>query len=273
MIRSKKRHLPYRQHIILIIAAGLFFCNTPPQKSLLIRCDFFGEEGLLPLIKLLYEDKYKVIAEKPAAMLSEPSAAGEDIVTALSAQLGTQCFLVHRLDRGTGGAMLLAKTSRSAGELCRLVQEKDAFIKEYLAVVKGTPESPEGRFEDLLFKDSQKNKVFIVKRERKGVKKAALEYRVLKALEHGGEACSLVLVRLITGRTHQIRVQFAGRKMPLLGDGKYGSRDNRCETALWSFRLSFSDPQGGKTVCAKSFPPKEYPWSLFDIENLVGTED
>ena len=224
------------------------------------------------MLKILYEDKSAAIIEKPADMLSEPSAAGNDAVTALSEQVGTQCFLVHRLDRGTGGAMLLAKTSRAAAAFSRLIQERSGFEKEYLAVISGAPEAPEGRFEDLLFKDSQKNKVFIVKRERRGVKKAALEYRVLKTVEHGGAPCSLVLVRLITGRTHQIRVQFAGRKMPLLGDGKYGSRDNRCETALWSFRLSYKDPQSGKTVCAKSFPPKEYPWSLFDIENLVKEE-
>ncbi len=225
------------------------------------------------MLKILYEDKAAVVAEKPAAMLSEPAPGGEDIVTALSEQLGVQCCLVHRLDRGTGGAMLLAKSSRAAADFSRLIQERNGFEKEYLAVVSGVPEAPEGHFEDLLFKDSQKNKVFIVKRERRGVKKAALDYRVLKTVEQGGKACSLVLVRLLTGRTHQIRVQFAGRKMPLLGDGKYGSRDNRCETALWSYRLAYTDPKSGKTVCARSLPPAEYPWSLFDIQNLVKTED
>lgn len=225
------------------------------------------------MLKILYEDKAAVVAEKPAAMLSEPAPGGEDIVTALSEQLGVQCCLVHRLDRGTGGAMLLAKSSRAAADFSRLIQERNGFEKEYLAVVGGAPEAPEGHFEDLLFKDSQKNKVFIVKRERRGVKKAALDYRVLKTAEQDGRTCSLVLVRLLTGRTHQIRVQFAGRKMPLLGDGKYGSRDNRCETALWSFSLAYADPKSGKTVCARSLPPAEYPWSLFDIQNLVNTED
>ena len=225
------------------------------------------------MIKILYEDRFAAVAEKPASLLSEPAPGGEDIVTALSQQLGVQCYLVHRLDRGTGGVMLLAKSSAAAADFSRLIQERNGFEKEYLAVISGVPDEPQGHFEDLLFKDSQKNKVFIVKRERRGVKKAALDYRVLKTLEHDGRACSLVLVRLLTGRTHQIRVQFAGRKMPLLGDGKYGSRDNRCETALWSFRLSYKDPKSGKAVCARSLPPAEYPWSLFDIENSVNTED
>ena len=172
------------------------------------------------MLKILYEDKAAVIIEKPAEMLSEPSAGGDDVITVLSAQLGARCFPVHRLDRGTGGAMLIAKTSAAAAEFSRLIQERSGFEKKYLAVISGVPEEAEGRFEDLLFKDSQKNKVFIVKRERRGVKKAVLEYRVLKTLEHGGKPCSLVLVKLVTGRTHQIRVQFAGRKMPLLEIGR-----------------------------------------------------
>lgn len=225
------------------------------------------------MLKILYEDKAAAVIEKPAALLSEPAPGGDDVVTAFSRQISAPCYLVHRLDRGTGGAMLLAKSSRAAADFSRLIQERNGFEKEYLAVISGAPEAPEGHFEDLLFKDSQKNKVFIVKRERRGVKKAALDYRVLKTLEQNGKVCSLVLVRLLTGRTHQIRVQFAGRKMSLLGDGKYGSRDNHCETALWSYRLSYKDPRTGKAVCARSLPPAEYPWSLFEVENLVDTED
>ena len=131
--------------------------------------------------------------------------------------------------------------------------------------MKGKPEEPEGIFEDLLFKDSSKNKSFVVKRERKGVKKASLSYRVLASSEVNGEEISLVLAKLHTGRTHQVRVQFASRKMPLLGDGKYGSRDNHCETALWCERLTFVNPFTKKTVEAVSLPPKEYPWNEFDF--------
>ena len=109
-----------------------------------------------------------------------------------------------------------------------------------------------------------------MKRERKGVKKASLSYRVLSTAKNGehGEV-SLVLVRLNTGRTHQVRVQFASRKMPLLGDGKYGSRDNRCETALWSCRLAFKHPATGEEIDLRSLPPKEYPWDIFDVRELA----
>lgn len=221
------------------------------------------------LMKILYEDKSLMAVEKPADVLSEPSEKGEDVLTLASGQAGAPCFLVHRLDRNTGGAMVLAKNASMAGRLSEQIQKRE-FVKEYLAVVKGVPEAPEGVFEDLLFKDSARNKTFVVKRERKGVKEASLSYRVLSTVQNGehGEV-SLVLVRLITGRTHQVRVQFASRKMPLLGDGKYGSRDNRCETALWSFRLSFDHPATREKIEVSCLPPKEYPWDLFCPEELV----
>lgn len=220
-------------------------------------------------MKVLYEDKFLIAVEKPAAVLSEPSPGGEDALTLAKEMTGGDCFLVHRLDRNTGGAMVLAKSAAAAGKLSDLIQKRE-FVKEYLAVIKGVPEAPEGVFEDLLFKDSGKNKTFVVKRERKGVKKASLSYRVLSTAKNGehGEV-SLVLVRLNTGRTHQVRVQFASRKMPLLGDGKYGSRDNRCETALWSCRLAFKHPFTGKEIDLRSLPPKEYPWDLFDLRELI----
>ena len=219
-------------------------------------------------MKVLFEDKFIIIAEKPANVLSEPGD-GEDIVTMASAHVCKPCYLVHRLDRNTGGAMVLSKMQKATGKLSEAIQKRE-FEKEYLAVIKGIPEEAEGVYKDLLFKDSQKNKTFVVKRERKGVKEASLEYKVLAAAEHNEHGMiSLVRVKLHTGRTHQIRVQFASRKMPLLGDGKYGSRDNHCETALWSHRLAFKHPITGENIEVKSMPPAEYPWNLFDIENLV----
>ena len=212
-------------------------------------------------MKILFEDKHLAVVQKDAGILSEPDGSGNDIVTLCSQHTGNECFLVHRLDRGTGGVMVLAKTKLCAGKLSALVSER-AFSKEYLAVIKGTPAEKEGVFKDLLFKDSRKNKSFVVSRQRKGVKEASLEYRVLSSRDD----TSLVLVKLHTGRTHQIRVQFASRKMPLLGDGKYGSRDNRCETALWSCRLSFKHPITGEEICCASLPPKEYPWDGFEVE-------
>ena len=220
-------------------------------------------------MKVLYEDKFIIICEKPANVLSEPVAGGEDIVTMASNHVCKPCYLVHRLDRNTGGAMVLSKMQKATGKLSEAIQKRE-FEKEYLAVIKGVPEEAEGVYKDLLFKDSQKNKTFIVKRERKGVKEARLECKVLATAEHPEHGViSLVKVKLHTGRTHQVRVQFAGRKMPLLGDGKYGSRDNHCETALWSFRLGFKHPITGENIEAKSMPPAEYPWNIFDIEGLV----
>lgn len=220
-------------------------------------------------MKVLFEDKFIIIVEKPASVLSEPDGKSEDIVTMASAHVCKPCFLVHRLDRNTGGAMVLSKMQKATGKLSEAIQKRE-FEKEYIAVIKGVPEEAEGVFKDLLFKDSQKNKTFVVKRERKGVKEASLEYKVLSTAEHPEHGkISLVLIKLHTGRTHQIRVQFASRKMPLLGDGKYGSRDNHCETALWSRRLFFKHPITGENVEAVSMPPKEYPWNLFDIDSLL----
>ena len=220
-------------------------------------------------MKVLFEDKFLIIVEKPANVLSEPGEKGEDIVTMASAHVCKPCFLVHRLDRNTGGAMVLSKMQKATGKLSEAIQKRE-FEKEYIAVIKGVPEEAEGVFKDLLFKDSQKNKTFVVKRERKGVKEASLEYKVLSTVDHPEHGkISLVLVKLHTGRTHQVRVQFASRKMPLLGDGKYGSRDNHCETAHWSHRLAFKHPITEEAVEAVSIPPAEYPWNLFDINSLL----
>lgn len=217
-------------------------------------------------MKVLFEDKHLLVCEKPAGILSEPDGSGNDIITLCNQHAGAPCFPVHRLDRGTGGVMVVAKTKAAAGKLSAMVSDR-AFSKEYLAVVKGIPAENDGVYKDLLFKDSGKNKSFVVKRVRKGVKEASLEYRLLESLED----ISLVFVKLHTGRTHQIRVQFASRKTPLLGDGKYGSRDNRCETALWSCRLSFVHPITNKPVSCVSMPPKEYPWDLFSEITLPET--
>lgn len=220
-------------------------------------------------MKVLFEDKFIIIVEKPASVLSEPGPGGEDIVTLASNHVCKPCFLVHRLDRNTGGAMVLSKMQKATGKLSEAIQKRE-FEKEYIAVIKGVPEEPEGVYKDLLFKDSQKNKTFVVKRERKGVKEASLEYRVLSTAEHHEHGVvSLVLIKLHTGRTHQVRVQFASRKMPLLGDGKYGSRDNHCETALWSHRLCFRHPITGEQIEVKSMPPEEYPWNLFELEKML----
>lgn len=188
-------------------------------------------------MELLYCDKDMVVCVKPVGMDAEHD---------VPAALGGEIFPIHRLDKNVGGVMVYAKTRQAAAALSRAVQE-GTMVKEYVALVHGCP--PEaGDWEDLLWKDSQKNKVFVVSRERRGVKKARLEYRRLTA----GET-SLVRIRLHTGRSHQIRVQFASRKFPLVGDHKYGSRDAATAPMLFSCKLTF--PWKGKTWEFEALPP------------------
>ena len=193
-------------------------------------------------IKILYEDRELIVCVKQAGLLSEAGAKNSlpDILASqLSGQGGsTQLFAVHRLDREAGGVMVYAKTAACAAHLSRQMTE-GGFGKRYMAVLCGVPAAREDTLEDLLYHDRQKNKTYVVKRQRRGVKSARLSYSVLD--ERAGHC--LVDVKLYTGRTHQIRVQFASRLLPLLGDAKYGG-DKRTAMALWSYKLSFVHPSG-----------------------------
>ncbi len=192
-------------------------------------------------MEILYSDKDIAVCVKPVGLDSE-----HGVSQALTDALGGQFYPIHRLDQNVGGVMVFARTKQAAAALSRVVQEGQ-MIKEYVALVHGTP--PEsGDWADLLFKDSRKNKVFVVKRERKGVKKARLTYDRLTE----GET-SLVHIRLYTGRSHQIRVQFASRGYPLVGDRKYGSRDDAAVPMLFSCRLTF--PLDGNTHTFEAYPP------------------
>lgn len=188
----------------------------------------------------LYSDAHIAVCIKPVGLDSEAQ-----VPNAIKDALGGEVFPIHRLDKNVGGVMVYARSKKVAAELSRAVQE-GTMVKEYVAMVHGTP--PEsGDWEDLLWKDSQKNKVFVVKRERKGVKKARLAFNRLTQ----GET-SLVRVRLHTGRSHQIRVQFASRGFPLVGDHKYGSRDGATAPMLFSCCLTF--PFMGKTHRYEALP-------------------
>ena len=191
-------------------------------------------------MEILFQDPGIVVCRKEAGMDSE-----HDIPQSLKAVLGGEIFPVHRLDRGTAGLMVYARRKQAAAALSRAIAE-GAFQKEYLALVHGCP--PEtGTWEDLLFKDSRKNKVFVVKRPRAGVRAAKLRYQVIRPGEE-----SLVRVFLETGRSHQIRVQFSSRGYPLVGDHKYGSRAKQTEPLLFSAALSF--PWKGQTLRFESVP-------------------
>ena len=187
-------------------------------------------------MEILYTDTGIVVCVKPVGMDSEHE---------VPAALGGEIYPIHRLDKNVGGVMVYAKSKAAAAALSKAVQE-GSMVKEYVAMVHGCPPE-EGDWEDLLWKDSTKNKVFVVKRERRGVKKGRLEY---KRLTQGEE--SLVRIRLHTGRSHQIRVQFSSRGFPLVGDHKYGSRDEKTEPMLFSCCLTF--PYKEKVLRFENFP-------------------
>ena len=200
-------------------------------------------------MEILYSDKDIAVCVKPVGLDSE-----HEMPDALKNQLGGEIFPLHRLDKNVGGVMVYARTKAAAAKLSAAIA-KGELVKEYVAIVHGTP--PEsGDWEDLLFKDSRKNKVFVVKRQRSGVKAARLEYKRLTA----GES-ALVRIRLHTGRSHQIRVQFASRGMPLVGERKYAILDDECEIALWSHKIGFYHPKTGRWMEFSKEPPAVYPWT------------
>ncbi len=220
------------------------------------------------MIKILYEDKYIIGCEKPTGILSAPAPGGDKhIGEILCEEAGIKNpGIIHRLDRGVSGVMILAKRPDAAGKFSALISER-AVTKEYLAIVHGVPGEEKGIYKDLLFRDSLSNKTFVTDKMRKGVRDASLEYRVLASSESEDGTLSLVRIKLHTGRTHQIRVQFASRQTPLFGDGKYGSHTNRGSIALYSARLAFAHPFTKKQVDIKSLPEvSTYPWSLFETE-------
>lgn len=215
--------------------------------------------------RILYEDAQLCVCVKPIGVLSEGGQKNgmPELLTADYARRGQPSFVagVHRLDKIVGGAMVFSRQKAMTGRLIADFAEH-RVTKEYLAVLRGRA-APEGVLEDLLFHDSHCNKSFVVQRPRKGVRDAKLAYRLLDTVETPQGPLSLVLVRLFTGRTHQIRVQFSSRGLPLLGDIRYGSKDPNCGCALWSYRLSLPHPRTGARLQCIAPPPDTYPWTLF----------
>lgn len=208
-------------------------------------------------MKLIYIDDDIIVCIKPARVLSTDEPGG--LPDLLRQELGdpkADIRTVHRLDRVVSGLMVLARSASAASELSRQIRE-DAFEKEYLAVIHGKPEDDTGRLCDLLLRDKSRKMTLVATEMGKGVQPASLKYKVLRH----SNGLSRVQIQLETGRTHQIRVQFASRQMPLVGERKYSTLDDDCEIALWSYRLAFTHPTTGKRVEFIAQPPEIYPWT------------
>lgn len=203
----------------------------------------------------LYTDEHIAVCVKPPRVLStdEPGGMPELVRNALGTD---DVRTVHRLDRVVSGLMVFARSPAAASELSRQIRE-DQFQKEYLAVIHGCPLTPEGRMTDFLLRDKQERKTYIVQEPAKGVQEAILDYQVLNTTDE----LSRVKIQLITGRTHQIRAQFSGRDMPLVGDRKYSTLEDPCEIALWSYRIAFFHPVTGQAMEFTLQPPEIYPWT------------
>ena len=219
-------------------------------------------------LHILYEDAHLVLCVKPVGVLSEDSEQGAcmpDLLRRHYREQGKPDYIatVHRLDKIVGGVMLFSRRREVTGNLTAAVAEH-RVTKEYLAVLRGHPAEASATLTDLLFRDASKNKSYVVKRMRKGVREAELEYVTLGSTEE----LTLVRVRLHTGRTHQIRVQFSSRGLPLLGDIRYGSKAG-CSTALWSYHMAFTHPVTGRTVDVTCPPPESWPWTLFNADTYA----
>lgn len=215
-----------------------------------------GARGGDGVIEILEQTPQLVLCVKPVGVRAQGEAEA-DLPALLKRQLGCEIYPVHRLDQAVGGVMVFAKTAPAAAKLSQAIAG-GTLQKEYLAVLERSPERAEGELSDLLFHDRTKNKTYVVSRQRKGVKEAKLAYRVLD-VQNG---LCLVRIRLYTGRTHQIRVQFASRGMPLVGDGKYGSRKNAAAPALWSYALTL--PMGGAIARIRALPEAAGVWAPFE---------
>ena len=209
-------------------------------------------------MEVLYMDDDLLVCIKPARVLSTDEPGG--LPDLLRQELGdpkADVRTVHRLDRVVSGLMVLARNAAAASELSRQIRE-DQFQKEYLAVVHGAPEKS-GMLTDLLLRDKARKMTVVVDQPQKGAQEAILDYELLATVQ----GMSRVRIDLKTGRTHQIRVQFSSRGMPLVGERKYAILDDECEIALWSHKIGFYHPKTGRWMEFSKEPPEIYPWSIF----------
>ncbi|MGL4914611.1 MAG: RluA family pseudouridine synthase [Romboutsia sp.] len=221
------------------------------------------------MVKVLYEDNHLLVVEKPVNILSQGDDTNDkDMVNLLKEYVkekynkpgNVYIGLVHRLDRPVGGAMIFAKTSKAASRLSEQVRNK-TFKKTYRAVIHGTMSKEKDTLKDYLYKNKQTNMVSVVRKDHNEAKNAELSYETLGKKD----GFSLVEVDLKTGRSHQIRVQFASRKHPLFGDQRYGQSVNKVgqQISLWSQKIEIEHPTTKEKMEFVCEPPQEYPWNLF----------
>ena len=208
-------------------------------------------------MELIYVDDDILVCLKPARVLSTDEPGGvPDLAREALGDKSADVRTVHRLDRVVSGLMVLARNAKAASELSRQIRE-DEFQKEYLAVVHGRPAENTGALRDLLGRDKVRKMTYVAQEPAKGVQEAVLDYQVLNT----ASGMSRVQIRLHTGRTHQIRVQYASRGMPLVGERKYSELNDPCEIALWSYRIGFTHPKTGERMEFTQEPPDVFPWT------------
>ena len=208
-------------------------------------------------MEILFRNQSYVVAVKDPGCIAEHGANGmPELLSQALSVASDRIYPVHRLDMATGGVMVYALNSQAAGKLSTAIANHQ-FHKRYLVVVERAPAEASSTLTDLLFWDRVKKKSYIVTRNRKGVKEAELSYRTLACTS---DHRALLMVKLATGRTHQIRVQFSSRGYPLVGDRKYGSHTSGT-LGLWAFELSFPDPDTGEPVSFSRYPPLTSPWN------------
>lgn len=208
-------------------------------------------------MNILHMDDDILVCIKPARILSTDEPGGlPDLLREALHDPDADIRTVHRLDRVVSGVMVLARNPAAASELSRQIRE-NAFTKEYFAIVHGCPEGESGTLCDLLYRDKARRMTMVAKEPGKGVQEAVLDFKVVCKTQE----LSRVRIQLHTGRTHQIRVQFASRGMPLVGERKYAVLEDDCEIALWSHKIGFTHPATGEKMEFTQEPPESYPWT------------
>ena len=209
--------------------------------------------------RIIHADPLFLVCIKPSGVLSTDEPGGmPDLCRAALGDPNANVRTVHRLDRVVSGLMVFARTKHAASDLSRQIRD-GIFHKEYQAVLHGVPAEDRGSLTDLLLRSKAERKTYVVSEPGKDVQEAILNYEVLATAPD----LSKVRIELITGRTHQIRCQFSSRNLPLVGDRKYSTREDNCDIALWSAKLSFRHPKTGEELTFTTPPPDEFPWDQF----------